>query len=243
MALTYKPKKMVAVSKIARDIPSDKPIIFWDSCMLIYILSLAVRDSFGDFEKYKKLLGWIEGGTVTSVTSSVVWEEYSQHFAEIRTSAEDDQNNLKDVLKAYAGCLTDPDKTNISNVADTINLLPILEDIEKRVWQHTYAIKDNANLRNLAHFRVLHKMSPSEKKEQYKDSLIWLTFIQMASFLPMPLYEVFVTANREDFCITKRSSTPQNGIQNDCTTVNAEFTVELETLINLVTRELGHIHP
>lgn len=243
MALTYKPKKVVAVSKIARDIPSDKPIIFWDSCMLIYILSLAVRDSFGEYDKYIKLLGWIEGGSVTSVTSSVVWEEFSQHFAEIWTLAEKDQNNLKNVLKAYAGCLTEPDKTNISSVADTINLLPILEDIEKRVWQHTYAIKDNANLRNLAHFRVLHKMSPSEKKDQYKDSLIWLTFIQMASDLPLPLYEVFVTANREDFCITKKSSTPQMGIQNDCTTVNAEFTVELETLINLMTRELGRTHP
>lgn len=243
MALTYKPKKTVASTKIARDIPSDKPIIFWDSCMLIYILSLAVRNSFGEFDKYKKLLSWIEGGSVSSVTSSVVWDEFSQHFAEIRTQAEADQNNLKAVLKAYSGCLTEPDKTNISSVADTIDLLPILEDMEKRVWQHTYTINDNANLRNLAHFRVLHKLSPSEKKDQYKDSLIWLTFVQMASVLPNTLYEVFVTANREDFCVTKKSPIPQDGIKDDCKTVNAEFTVELDTLINLITRELGRVHP
>ena len=243
MALTYKPKKIVATTKIARDIPNDKPIIFWDSCMLIYIMSLAVRGTFDEFDKYRKLLSWIEGGSVTSVTSSVVWDEFSQHFTEIRTYAEADQNNLKNVLKAYAGCLPEPEKTDISNVADTINLLPILEDIEKRIWQHTYTINDNAKLRNLAHFRVLHKLSPSEKKDQYKDSLIWITFVQMASVFPDSLYEVFVTANREDFCITKKSSIPQDGIKRDCKTVNAEFTVELDTLINLITRELGKVHP
>lgn len=243
MALTYKPQKAVAATKIARDIPSDKPIIFWDSCMLIYILSLAVRGTFGELDKYKKLLSWIERGSVTSVTSSVVWYEFSQHFNEIRTQAEEDQNNLRDVLKAYAGCLSVPAKTNISSVADTIDILPILEDIEKRVWQHTYTIKDNAELRNLAHFRVLHKMSPSEKKDQYKDSLIWVTFLKMADVLPNSLYEVFVTANREDYCINKKSTTPQDGINVDCRTVKAEFAVELDTLINLITRELGKLHP
>lgn len=243
MALTYKPKKVVTAAKIARDIPSDKPIIFWDSCMLIYILSLAVRETFEDFDKYKKLLDWIEGGNVTSVTSMVVWEEFSQHFGEIRTKAETDQNNLKNVLKSYAGCLTDPDKTSITNVADTINLLPILEDIEKRVWQHTFVIRDSAYLRGIAHFRVLHRLSPSEKKDQYKDSLIWLTFVHMANTLSRSLYEIFVTANREDFCVSKKSSTPQDGIKNDCNTVNADFTVDLDTLINLITRELGRVHP
>lgn len=118
-----------------------------------------------------------------------------------------------------------------------------MEDIEKRVWQHTYAIKDNAKLRNLAHFRVLHKMSPSEKKDQYKDSLIWLTFVHVANMLPRSLYEIFVTANREDFCVGKKSSSPQQGIIDDCKTVNAEFIVELDTLINLITKELGRVRP
>ena len=239
MALSYKPKKIVYPTKIASVIPDDKPIIFWDTCMLLYILSIAVRDSFGEFANYQKLLNWIEAGDVTSVTSSIVWEEYTQHFAENKTSAEEDQNNLRAVLKSYAGCIAEPDRSNIINVADTLDLVPILEDIEKRVWKKTYVIKENANLRNLAHFRVLHKMSPSEKKDQYKDSLIWVTFLQMANSLPHALYEVFVTANREDFCITKKSTRPQVGIENDCNTVNAEFSVEMSTLVNLITRELS----
>lgn len=207
--------------------------------MLLYILSVAVRDSFGDFAYYHQLLTWIEGGNVTSVTSSIVWDEYTQHFAELKNAATADQNNLKSVLKSYAGCISDPAKTNIINAADSIDLVPILENMERQVWKNTYVINENARLRKLAHFRVLHKMSPSEKKDQYKDSLIWVTFLQMASSLPKPLYEVFVTANKEDFCATKKGTQPQQQIKDDCNAANAEFTVELDTLVNLMTRELN----
>ncbi len=239
MALTYKPKKQVSPTKISRDIPSDKPIIFWDTCMLLYILSIAVRDSFGEFSEYQKLLALIENGDVTSVTSAIVWEEFTQHYNDNKTEAENDQDNLRTVLKSYAGCIAEPARTNIINAADSLDLVPILEDIEKRVWRNTYVINETAVLRNLAHFRVLHKMSPSKTKDQYKDSLIWVTFLHMAHELPIALYEVFVTANREDFCITKKSSQPQLQIDNDCKAAKAEFTVNLNTLVNLITRELG----
>lgn len=238
MALTFRPKKIVAVSKLVKSIPIDRPIIFWDTCMLIYIITLAVRDSFAELDLYKQLLEWIKADKVTSVTSSIVWEEFTQNFIENKTSAEDDQNKLKSVLKSYASCLTEPAKSDISRAADMIDLVTILEDIEKSIWLHTYVIKDNAQLRNLAHFRVLHKMSPSKKKDQYKDSLIWVTFLQMSSTLPMALYEVYATANKEDFCVRK-SSTPQEEIADDCQRVNAEICVELKKLVNLITRELG----
>lgn len=237
MALTYKPQKIIAATKVVGEIPNDKPIIFWDTCMLLYIISLAVRNSFAEFEYYKTLLTWVEDGRVISVTSSIVWEEFTQHYAEIRTKAEEDQNNLRNILKGYADCLADPIKTNIHNVADTLDIVTILEDIEKRVWQHTYIIKENAQIRNSAHFRVLHKISPSKKKDQYKDSLIWATFLHMASKLPVAQYEVYVTANKEDFC-EKKSSTPQVEIVDDCNRVNAEICVELKKLINLIRREL-----
>lgn len=238
MALTYKPKKIIAASKVAEVIPNNKPVIFWDTCMLIYIISLAVRNSFAELESYNQILTWIENNQVTSVTSSIVWEEYTQHFAENKAKAEDDQNKLKTVLKSYADCIGEPKKSRISDVIDLIDLVTILEDIEKRIWQNTYVIKDNANLRNNAHFRVLHKMSLSKKKDQYKDSLIWVTFLQMASTLPSPLFEVYVTANKEDFCVNK-SPNPQNEIKNDCQIVKAEICVELKKLVNLITRELG----
>ena len=49
-----------------------------------------------------------------------------------------------------------------------------------------------------------------------------------------------MTANREDFCMTKRGTQPQQQIVDDCNAANAEFTVQLNTLVNLITRELGN---
>ncbi len=223
---------------IAQVMPNAKPIIFWDTCMLLYILSLAVRDTFTEFDKYKQLLARIENGDVISVTSSVVWDEFTQHYADIKTGAEADQSNLKRVLKGYADCIGEPSKSSIVNAADSMNLTLILEDMEKRVWQNTYIINENAQLRNAAHFRVLHKMSPSENKDQYKDALIWSTFLQMAKRLPRAQVKVFVTANKEDYCISKRSTQLQQTIKDDCKNVQAELSLNVEALFNLITREL-----
>ena len=238
MALSYKPKKLVSATKILRDIPNDKPIVFWDTCMLLYIISLAVRESFSEFDKYQKLLEWIERGQIISVTSSIVWDEFVQHYDEIKNEATNDENKLKSVLKGYGSCFEESIKNNINNTVDLMDLVTILEDIEKRIWKQTYVIKENATLRNSAHFRVMHKISPSKKKDQYKDSLIWTTFLLLTSTLPKGLYEVYVTSNREDFCVSKKSSDPQSDIEDDCSRVNAELCVDLEKLVNLLTREL-----
>lgn len=241
MAPRYKPKKIVAATKVAIDIPNNKPIIFWDTCMLLYIISIPVRESFTELELYNTLLTWIEEGRITSVTSSVVWDEFTQHYSEIKTEAEENQNELKVLLNGYAGCFADPIKNNINSIVESLDLVTILEDIEKRIWRQTYVIRENAHLRNIAHFRVLHKISPSKKKDQYKDSIIWATFLHVASMLPKELFEIYVTSNREDFCISKKSTNLQDEINDDCNRVNAEFCVELNTLVNLMTRELGRI--
>lgn len=230
--------KMVSPSKISRDIPSGRPIVFWDSCMLLYIITVSVRDSFAEYDKYNKLLSWIESGAITSVTSSVVWQEFSQHFDELRDDAIADQDSLKKAMLGYANCVSDPLKSSLISDANNLDLVSVLEDIERRVWRSTYVIKETAMLQKLAHFRVLNKLSPSGVKDQYKDALIWVTFLRMASSMPFAQYEVFVTANKEDYCVTKKSTTPQSQIQSDCVTVNAEISFELDTLINYITREL-----
>ena len=51
-------------------------------------------------------------------------------------------------------------------------------------------------------------MSPSIVKDQYKDAYIWYTFMSLASQLA-GVRKFFITDNKEDYCVSKKSTNPQ----------------------------------
>lgn len=236
---TIRPFKKIFLSQVAAEIPAGKPIVFWDTCSLIYILTIVVRDSFPDFPFYKEMLDWIENDEIVSVTSSIVWDEFNDHYTEEHDHSVHDIENLRELIRNYADLQAEPVKTQLTDLANSINLIDILEDIETRVWDKTYVINEERQLADLAHYRVLHKMSPSMVKDQYKDAYIWCTFMSVASLLG-GVRKFFITDNKEDYCFPKKSTTPQAQITSDCNTVGAEILFHIDSLRGQVYRAL---HP
>lgn len=236
---TIKPFKKLYISQVPTVIPAGKPIVFWDTCSLIYIISIAVRNSFSDYSHYMDLLSWIENDEIVSVTSSIVWDEFNDHYQEEYERANDDIDMLRELIKNYAGIHQEPVRGQLLNLAHDINLITILENIESRVWGKTYVINEEQELAKLAHYRVLHKWSPSKVKDQYKDSYIWCTFMSVAQKLT-EVRKFFMTDNKEDYCLSRKSSTPQDMIKTDCTTVGAEIYFNVGTLRGNIYRAL---HP
>lgn len=230
---TVSPFKKIYLSQVDSEMPKNKPIVFWDTCSLIYIISIAVRESFSDFQSYKDIHEWIESGEIVSVTSSIVWDEFNQHYTEERGKAESDIDRLRDLIRNYAALHPEPMRSQLLSLADDIELLSILEDIEARIWKKTYVINEERQLADLAHYRVLHKMSPSCVKDQYKDAYIWCTFLSVAQRI-REVKKLFITDNREDYCLPKKSSNPQQQITDDCDAVGAYICFHVDTLRNLV---------
>ena len=236
---TIRPFKKIYLSQVSAEIPAGKPIIFWDTCSLIYIITIAVRDSFHVFQSYKDMLNWIENDDIVSMTSSIVWDEFNAHYNEERDNAVRDIDKLRELIRNYANLQTEPVKTQLNELANSINLIDILEDIETRVWNKTFVINEERQLAELAHYRVLHKMSPSMVKDQYKDAYIWCTFMSLASRLA-GVRKFFITDNKEDYCSPKKSTNPQLQIKNDCNTVQAEILFNIGSLRGQVYQAL---HP
>lgn len=236
---TIRPFKKIFLSQVSAEIPAGKPIVFWDTCSLIYILTIAVRDSFTDFPFYKDMLDWIENDEIVSVTSSIVWDEFIDHYTQEHDNAVHDIDDLRELIMNYANLQGEPVKTQLIGLANSINLIDILEDIETRVWRKTFVINEERQIADRAHYRVLHKMSPSMVKDQYKDAYIWCTFMSMASQLG-GVRKFFVTDNKEDYCFPKKSTNPQAQIVSDCNTVGAEILFHIDSLRGQVYRAL---HP
>lgn len=232
---TFKPYKKIYLSQVPAEIPSGKPIVFWDSCSLIYIITIAVRDSFADYQFYKEILSMIENDQIISVTSSIVWDEFNSHYAEEAAGAQDDIDKLRTLIRNYADIHSEPTKTELNDLANNINLFDILEDIEARVWSKTFVINEERQLADLAHYRVLHKISPSKVKDQYKDAYIWCTFMSAAMLYPQE-DKFFMTDNREDYCVSKKSTVPQQDIENDCNTAKANAVFKISSLYGALQR-------
>ena len=52
--IEYKVKKKISSASIELNIPSDKPTVFWDTCSLLYIISIPLREAFGEYNVYKQ---------------------------------------------------------------------------------------------------------------------------------------------------------------------------------------------
>lgn len=235
---TIRPFKNIYLSQVVREIPVDKPIVFWDTCSLIYILTIAVRESFADFQHYKDLLDWIESEEIVSVTSSIVWSEFNDHYSEEYHRAEADVDKLRELIRNYANLQQEPVKTDLNNLAVSVNVIEILEDFESRVWKKTFVINEERKLADLAHYRVLHKWSPSMVKDQYKDAYIWCTFMSVSKDLN-GVKKFFMTDNKEDYCKSKKSMELQKRITLDCEEVDAEILFNIGSLRGKVYQALN----
>lgn len=223
-------KAIVPITDVGNVIPKDKPIVFWDTCSLIYIISIAMRNSFRDYDSYKQVLDWIENDEVVSVTSEIVLREFAEHFEENKKCAIEDQKVIQRILKEYASTQEDKELANrISDDADKLDLVSVLEDIEKRVWAKTYVIKEDDTFNRTAHYRVMHKMSPSATKDQYKDCYIWSTFISLCKQMPPELFKVMLTENKLDYCVGKTTNL-QTQIVDDCVNGNASIVFNIGSL-------------
>lgn len=223
-------KAIVSITDVGNVIPKDKPIVFWDTCFLIYIISIAMRNSFRDYDSYKQVLDWIENDEVVSVISEIVLSEFADHFEENKKCAIEDQKVIQRILKEYACTLDDHELAErISHDADNLDLVSLLVDIEKRVWAKTYVIKEDEAFARVAHYRVLHKMSPSATKDQYKDCYIWSTFISLCKQMPPEQFKVMLTENKLDYCVGKTTNL-QTQIADDCENANANIVFNIGSL-------------
>lgn len=223
--IEYKVKKKISSASIELNIPSDKPTVFWDTCSLLYIISIPLREAFGEYNVYKQLLKLIEDERIISVTSSIVFDEFKQHADDLYVNLTKEENKLMKILKNYSDLVPGPDGNLIKDAADKLGLSGILVDMSNRVWANTYVINEDLFYQNSAHFRVMHKMSPAREKGEYKDSYIWVTFMDMAKKLGDGNLRAFMTNNTDDYCEFegKKVKDRQSQIITDCNTVKGEL--------------------
>lgn len=208
-------KGIINYRNIPMVFPDNKPVIFWDTCSLLYFNSIVDRRAYGEYEWDKKLLDLVVKGDVYSVTSTVVYHEFDSYHDELKNRDVDRENALKSSMAEYGKILGGQDEIDLNHGMNALRLSAHMDSMIRELWRHTFVVDDDSNFYVKAHNRVLGKIPPSSEKQQYKDCYIWESFLALCDIIPHKGQAIFMTENTEDYCGRKKSDTILPSIQSE----------------------------
>lgn len=241
MADLVVPKQIIPVSDIPAVICDPKPVIFWDTCSLLYYNTIIERRAYREYEKDYQLYDWIKNGSVYSVSSMVVLEEFNHHHKAKRDNDVNREQALKNVMKQYGDIFGSSQKEDLERGMNVLNLASHMEQMVSDLWANTYVINSDASLHEKAHKRCIGYLPPASVKSEYKDCYIWETFLAVCQVLPHKSQAFFITENTEDYCGNKQSRMPFTEIDSDAKRVQGNVRFDKHLLWVDIAKMLGII--
>ena len=182
-------------------IPEAKPVVFFDTCALLEILRLPGRsiDPGRDFEQYMYMAEKISSGDLIPVTSELVFQEFNQHYFDEFITMKKWEQDKRDAVKRLTALMVNGKKrTRIEKAISEIHTETNVTSTISQIWRNTILIREEKRFLEFAYHRVKYKQAPSQNKEQFKDSYIWGTFLNLAhSLVTNPLF--YFTLNKKDY--------------------------------------------
>lgn len=241
MATIVLNKGIIPYSDIPAVLTDDKPIVFWDTCSMLYFNTIVSRRAYKEFDWDKKLLDWVLNGDIYSVTSMLVSLEFNKHHDELKNKDLGFEAELIHAMQQYGNIVGGQDKADIDKGIQSFKLSSMMDRMVCDLWSHTYVIDDDDSFLQKAHNRVLSSTPPSVKEQEYKDCYIWETFLTLCDYAPHKNQAYFMTENTDDYC-GKKCKTPFHEIQNEMTTHQGQIIVAKDQLWVAIARKFGIIN-
>ncbi len=234
-------KGLISCRDIPAVFPHNKPIIFWDTCSLLYFNSIVDRRAYREFDWDKKLLDLVIKGDVYSVTSTVVYHEFDSHHDALKNKEADRENALKNSMAEYGKILGGQDEIDLKRGMNVLHLSSQMDNMVGELWKNTYIIDDDIDFYIRAHNRVLGKIPPASEKQEYKDCYIWETFLTLCDEATHKTQAIFMTENTEDYCGKSKNCTLLPSIQSELKGHQGFMTLTKCQLWAYVAKKLGLI--
>ena len=191
-------------------IPSNKPIIFWDTCALLDILRIPMLGKksldYTTLQSYERIEAGVNGGYITSLTSDLVLKEFGAHADNIVNQLAQQEQQIKDEVTEKTKFMKNrPLATAIVAKIYLLDIQNRVIHLVKRILKQTYILKSQMSFAMNADYRVRNYIKPSGGKESYKDSYLWISYISLMRKVSPTVPAFFFTTNPADFAENKKS--------------------------------------
>ena len=234
-------KAIISYRDISQKVTDEsKPIIFWDTCSLLYFNSIIDRRAYEEYEWDSKLLDLIRNNHVYSFTSMVVMKEFNKHHDELKGKDDACENRLKGLMSNYGDIVGSPQKEDLAKGMNALVLSDHMETLITDLWANSIVIDEDLFFAEKAHNRVLADLPPSKEKQEYKDCYIWETFLTLCDNVNQKDKVFFMTENTVDYC-GKKSHIPFADITNELNRRGGQLIITKCSLYVEIAKKLGII--
>lgn len=208
--MNIKTSNKIWLSQATDYFPEDKPVVFWDTCALLDILRIPLRErvnlSKRTLEEYEKIEEWIATGRLISVTAELVVKEFGEHADDVVKQLSIQERKTKEDVREQADyMLNGVQKTKITNGIDLLDIQSRVKELVKKIWRHTLVLRSQKSFASNADYRVRNYIKPSGGKESYKDCYLWSSYITLMTTIASTEPCFLFTTNPSDFAENKGS--------------------------------------
>lgn len=226
---------------------NNKHLLFLDACALLDIVRVPLPERLNEIDLHTHLIEvkkLIVNNSIICVSSELCVKEFNDNIPAVINSYKLQIDKIEKPLNQYI------DNVNKSGIAGytiaksdlkSYSLESYFSDIAEVVINKVIFIKEEEDFRNRAHTRVIDKNAPAHKKGEYKDCLIWETFISLLkSRASFEKYNFFLSSNKQDYCKLPNTNQLHPFLVSETDTNNCHFALTFSRLYNRL-REFGII--
>lgn len=223
--MNIKYKNKVFVSTSGHLITGNIPIIYWDTCALLDIIRIPLKDrkelDKKTQDQYVAFAKWITNGSLISVTSDLVLEEFSHNYDKIRKQLDDQTKNLINSVDEQTDYMENAvDAARIKNELQKLENYKIVTDVAMKIWSNTVVIRSQKAFMKNADYRIRNYVKPSGGQESYKDCYIWVCFMELMNQIRPTAQSYFFTVNTADFAESRNNKVLHHDLQNEISQPN-----------------------
>lgn len=235
------------LSQASAAIPSNKPIVFWDTCALLDILRIPLIDrknlNINTLHAYEGIEAWIRAGRLVSVTSDLVVKEFSEHADDIVNQLSQQERKTKDEVAEQSRYMNNvPLATSIVAKVNLLDVQSRVVKLVKKILSQTIILKGQLSFAHNADYRVRNYIKPSGGKESYKDCYLWISYISLLKKVVPTEPVFFYTTNPADFAENKKSTNLHPDLISELPSANCGCALNMTILNGKLTQYFG-LHP
>lgn len=208
-------------------VTAEKPIIFYDTCTLLDLIRLPIREESPDniisiLEAAKSIRDAVNNDNIYSIRLPLVSQEWSKHAEKIQSDTKFYFENLDMRIEATKRIAAFNGQSFESGNLQDLELHNSLYDLSLGLLHEGLALSEDDDVMKRASVRTLACHAPAAKGKELQDCVIYEHALQVMAELRTqgigsPL--VFLTSNIKDFC--EQGSVPKEPIKTELENLGA----------------------
>lgn len=208
----------------------NKHLLFFDTCALLDIIRVPLPERKNDVNLHTHLIevkNIIDNESIICTSSELCIREFNDNIPGIISSFKEQIDKIEKPLNRY---IEHVNKSGLAGYTITksdlksYSLESYFSDIAEVIIDKILFIKEEETFRNLAHTRVIDKVPPALKKGEYKDCLIWETFVNLLrERKSYDKFNFFFSSNKDDYCELQNTNELHPSLVNETESYNCHF--------------------